>query len=476
MLADGAEVTGTSRDRAMVFQDNALLPWRTVRSNIELALRLRGEPRAGRRDAQADRWIDEVGLTGFGDYLPKSLSGGMRQRVQLARGLAGAPRAVLMDEPFGALDTQTRAAMQRLLIDTWRAHPTTIVFVTHDVDEALVLGDRVAVLGRAGSRCGRSLDVPDPRTATGRTRPSLRAEIIAALRSFGDRLMQIPDPTEPIRLDCDVLVIGGGTAGTMAALTAAEHGAQVLLLEKAHVRHSGALAMGMDGVNNAVIPGKAEPEDYVAEITRANDGIVNQRTIYQTATRGFAMVQRLERYGVKFEKDEHGEYAVRRVHRSGSYVLPMPEGKDVKKVLYRVLRQRSMREKIRIENRLMPVRVLTDDGRAVGAAGFNTRTGEFVAVGAKAVILATGAVRAARPARIGYLYGTYENPTNAGDGYSMAYHAGRRAVRHRVLPDQPADQGLQRPGLRLRRQPVRRLPGQRAAASGSSTPTTGRGR
>lgn len=108
--------------------------------------------------------------------------------------------------------------------------------------------------------------------------------------------MQIPDLT-PVRLDCDVLVIGGGTAGTMAALSAAEHGAQVLLLEKAHVRHSGALAMGMDGVNNAVIPGKAEPEDYVAEITRANDGIVNQRTVYQTATRGFAMVQRLERYG-----------------------------------------------------------------------------------------------------------------------------------------------------------------------------------
>jgi succinate dehydrogenase/fumarate reductase flavoprotein subunit/HEAT repeat protein len=239
--------------------------------------------------------------------------------------------------------------------------------------------------------------------------------------------MQIPDPAQPIRLDCDVLVIGGGTAGTMAALTAAEQGAQVLLLEKAHVRHSGALAMGMDGVNNAVIPGKAEPEDYVAEITRANDGIVNQRTVYQTATRGFAMVQRLERYGVKFEKDEHGEYAVRRVHRSGSYVLPMPEGKDVKKALYRVLRQRSMREKIRIENRLMPVRVLTEGkrgGRAVGAVALHTRTGEFVAVGAKAVILATGACgRLGLPAS-GYLYGTYENPTNAGDGYSMAYHAG----------------------------------------------------
>ena len=103
----------------------------------------------------------------------------MRQRVQLARGLAGAPRAVMMDEPFGALDTQTRAAMQRLLIDTWRAHPTTIVFVTHDVDEALLLGDRIAVLGQAGRPLRALLDVPDPRADL--PRPALRAEIIAAL-------------------------------------------------------------------------------------------------------------------------------------------------------------------------------------------------------------------------------------------------------------------------------------------------------
>ncbi|MGC5343208.1 fumarate reductase/succinate dehydrogenase flavoprotein subunit [Streptomyces sp. DT171] len=237
--------------------------------------------------------------------------------------------------------------------------------------------------------------------------------------------MRIPALTDAEELSCDVLVIGGGTAGTMAALTAAENGSSVLLLEKAHVRHSGALAMGMDGVNNAVIPGRAEPDDYVAEITRANDGIVDQSTVRQTATRGFDMVRRLESYGVKFEKDEHGEYAVRQVHRSGSYVLPMPEGKDVKKVLYRQLRRREMRERIRIENRVMPVRVLTgDDGRAIGAAGFNTRTGRFVTVRAGAVILATGACgRLGLPAS-GYLYGTYENPTNAGDGYAMAYHAG----------------------------------------------------
>ncbi|MCX4691656.1 fumarate reductase/succinate dehydrogenase flavoprotein subunit [Streptomyces sp. NBC_01408] len=238
--------------------------------------------------------------------------------------------------------------------------------------------------------------------------------------------MDIPAIGDAEELSCDVLVIGGGTAGTMAALTAAERGARVLLLEKAHVRHSGALAMGMDGVNNAVVPGRAEPDDYVAEITRANDGIVDQSTVRQTATRGFAMVRRLESYGVKFEKDEHGEYAVRQVHRSGSYVLPMPEGKDVKKVLYRQLRRREMRERIRIENRVMPVRVLTspEDGRAIGAAAFHTRTGAFVTVRAGAVILATGPCgRLGLPAS-GYLYGTYENPTNAGDGYAMAYHAG----------------------------------------------------
>ncbi|OBA78444.1 ABC transporter ATP-binding protein [Mycobacterium sp. SMC-16] len=179
VLADGEPVITTSRDRGMVFQDSALLPWRTVRSNIELALQLRGVPRAGRRE-RADRWIDEVGLTGFADFLPKSLSGGMRQRVQLARGLAGAPRAVLMDEPFGALDAKTRNAMQHLLIDTWQAHPTTIVFVTHDVDEALALGDRVAVLGRAGQPLRALLDVPSPRDADV-PRTELRAEILGAL-------------------------------------------------------------------------------------------------------------------------------------------------------------------------------------------------------------------------------------------------------------------------------------------------------
>jgi NitT/TauT family transport system ATP-binding protein len=181
VLADGARVTTTSRDRAMVFQDNALLPWRTVQSNVELALKLAGRPRQGRRE-EALKWVADVGLSGFERYLPKSLSGGMRQRVQLARGLAGAPRAVMMDEPFGALDAQTRATMQRLLIDTWRAHPTTVVFVTHDVDEALLIGDRIAVLGRAGQPMRALVDVPSPREPDV-PRTALRADILTALDS-----------------------------------------------------------------------------------------------------------------------------------------------------------------------------------------------------------------------------------------------------------------------------------------------------
>lgn len=174
--ADEHTVTGPSADRALVFQDDALLPWRTARANVELALRLRGVPR-GERAARAHRWLDEVGLTGYGDYLPRDLSGGMRQRVQLARSLAGAPRAVLMDEPFGALDSQTRAEMQRLLIETWRAHPTTIVFVTHDLDEALLLGDRIAVLAAGSLRT--IVDVPDPREPV--DRQPLRDRILESL-------------------------------------------------------------------------------------------------------------------------------------------------------------------------------------------------------------------------------------------------------------------------------------------------------
>jgi succinate dehydrogenase/fumarate reductase flavoprotein subunit len=221
----------------------------------------------------------------------------------------------------------------------------------------------------------------------------------------------------------DVLVIGGGTAGPMAAIKAKEANPElhVLLLEKANVKRSGAISMGMDGLNNAVVPGHATPEQYVKEITIANDGIVNQKTIMAYARNSFSMIEELNRWGVKFEKDETGDYAMRKVHHMGTYVLPMPEGHDIKRVLYRRLK----RVRIGITNRLVATRLLTAiDGSIAGAMAFDCRSGDFHVIRAKAVILCTGAAgRLGLPAS-GYLFGTYENPTNAGDGYSMAYHAG----------------------------------------------------
>ena len=223
-------------------------------------------------------------------------------------------------------------------------------------------------------------------------------------------------------LKTDVLVIGGGTAGTMAGIKAkqANPDGDVLILEKANIRRSGAIAMGMDGVNTAVIPGHSTPEQYVREVTIANDGIVNQKAVLQTGKLGYETIQELESWGVKFQKDEQGDYDLKQVHRVGKYVLPMPEGKDLKPILTRQVK----RHEVNVTNRVMATRVIVRDGRAIGAIGFDVRTGDFVVIQAKAVILCTGACgRLGLPAS-GYLYGTYENPTNAGDGYSMAYHAG----------------------------------------------------
>lgn len=221
----------------------------------------------------------------------------------------------------------------------------------------------------------------------------------------------------------DVVVVGGGTAGPMAAVKAKEGNPalKVLLLEKANVKRSGAISMGMDGLNNAVIPGHATPEQYVKEITIANDGIVNQRTVDAYAQNSFKTIQELDRWGVKFEKDETGDYAVRKVHHIGTYVLPMPEGHHMKKILYRQLK----RMRVEVTNRVVTTRVLTDsNGRAAGVMGFDCRTAEFVVIRAKAVILCCGAAGRLGLPTSGYLFGTYENPTNAGDGYAMAFHAG----------------------------------------------------
>jgi NitT/TauT family transport system ATP-binding protein len=185
---DGRPVSGTSAERAMVFQDDALLPWRSARANVELALQLRGVPRAERR-ARAGALLGQVGLDGFEDHLPRRLSGGMRQRVQLARTFALAPRVLLMDEPFGALDAQTRRTMQRLLVDVWTEHRTTVVFVTHDVDEALVLADRIVVLSARPARPRRIVDVDHPRAPGASFEPAwtrLRYELLAELGDQDD--------------------------------------------------------------------------------------------------------------------------------------------------------------------------------------------------------------------------------------------------------------------------------------------------
>ena len=224
-------------------------------------------------------------------------------------------------------------------------------------------------------------------------------------------------------VECDVLVIGGGTAGPMAAYKAKRRDpkAKVVLLEKANVKRSGAISMGMDGLNNAVIPGHATPEQYTKEITIANDGICDQAPVFKYASRCFEVIEELDQFGIRFQKTENGDYDVKKVHHMGTYVLPMPNGDTVKKALYRQLR----RERILISNRFMATRLLTGpDGRAAGAIAVNTRTAEFLVLRAKAVILCLGAAGRLGLPQSGYLWGTYENAANSGDGHAMAFHAG----------------------------------------------------
>ncbi len=159
IVVDGRPVAGPGPDRGIVFQNFALFPWKTVRKNVLYGLERQGLPRP-ERETRAQAFIDLVGLTGFEDSYPSHLSGGMKQRVAIARTLAFDPRMLLMDEPFGALDAQTRSLMQSELLAIWQKTRKTVIFVTHDVHEAVYLADRVAVMT---ARPGRIKTIIDTR-------------------------------------------------------------------------------------------------------------------------------------------------------------------------------------------------------------------------------------------------------------------------------------------------------------------------
>jgi ABC-type nitrate/sulfonate/bicarbonate transport system ATPase subunit len=170
----------------MVFQSYTLFPWLTVRENVCFGLVERGLPRAQQLEI-ADAFLAKVGLKGFEQHYPKQLSGGMQQRVAIARALANGPRMLLMDEPFGALDHQTRELMQELLLGIWEAEKKTVLFVTHDIDEAVFMGSRVVVMSARPGRIklDRVVNLPHPRHYSVKTSPeftALKAELTEQVR------------------------------------------------------------------------------------------------------------------------------------------------------------------------------------------------------------------------------------------------------------------------------------------------------
>ncbi len=158
LTIDGREITGPGADRGMVFQGYSLFPWLNVRKNVEFGLKMQGVSKA-EREEKADKYLEMVGLSGFEKALPKELSGGMKQRVAIARTLAANPEMLLMDEPFGALDAQTRVVMQELLAHISRQMKNTILFITHDIDEAILLGQRIYVMSPRPGRIKKMIEV-----------------------------------------------------------------------------------------------------------------------------------------------------------------------------------------------------------------------------------------------------------------------------------------------------------------------------
>jgi hypothetical protein len=216
----------------------------------------------------------------------------------------------------------------------------------------------------------------------------------------------------------------------------------------------------------------ATPEQYVREITIANDGIVNQKTVLAYAQNSYAMIEELDRWGVKFEKDETGDFAVKKVHHMGSYVLPMPEGHDIKKVLYKRLK----RTRVEITNRLVVTRLLTGADGASPAPWPSTAARRLPRDPRQVGGALDRRRRPPGPAGVGLPVRHLREPDQCRRRLQHGLPRRRRAVGHRVLPDQPADQGLQRPGLRLCDRPLRRLHRPTTRASASSSATTGAAR
>jgi len=187
VLLAGQRITGPGADRGMVFQSYTLFPWLTVLDNVCFGLQERGLPRSEQLAIARD-FIVKVGLKGFEQHYPKQLSGGMQQRTALARALANRPRMLLMDEPFGALDHQTRELMQELLLGIWEAERTTVLFVTHDIDEAVFMGSRVMVMSARPGRIklDEPVPLPHPRHYSVKTTPAfaeMKAQLTEAVRT-----------------------------------------------------------------------------------------------------------------------------------------------------------------------------------------------------------------------------------------------------------------------------------------------------
>ncbi|MDX2186946.1 MAG: ABC transporter ATP-binding protein [Opitutaceae bacterium] len=197
VLLDGRPVTEPGPERGVVFQSYTLFPWLTVRANVMYGLRIRGMD-TSEAEQEARQWLALVGLQAFENAYPAQLSGGMKQRVAIARALANNPRILLMDEPFGALDAQTRAQMQQHLLQIWRNVDVTILFITHDIDEAIYLADRILVLKANPGRLNELIEVPVPRPRS----PSqfLSPEFLAT-KAHIESLIHPPKPAAPLLFD-----------------------------------------------------------------------------------------------------------------------------------------------------------------------------------------------------------------------------------------------------------------------------------